>query len=83
MMIWQHMPAVTGALMERDCFLLSWNCCWLLFKMQHYVQASLLATRRGFIKTQLVFQGRRIYFHRFVHHGIVVVLIATAMVLFE
>lgn len=42
--------AVSRDLMKRDCCLLSWICCWLLFKTDHCVQWAQLASREGFIK---------------------------------
>lgn len=76
MMLWQCTPA---ALMKRDCFLLSWNCYWLLFEMPHCVQLAQLSTGRSFIKTQIVCQGRSFYCHWFVHYNIVVVLTVIVM----
>lgn len=53
----ERSPAVTGALIKRDCFLLSWNCSWLLFESQHCIRLARLATmqiQRGFITIQLM-----------------------------
>lgn len=43
-------PQFSRGLMKRDCCLLSWICCWLLFKTDHCVQWAQLASREGFIK---------------------------------